>query len=166
MRSISDRFKAALFKENTDEVTTALITITHPDLPTTLRFSSNPSQRLSTEPLAYGTISRGETFDYVPMKFTLPADQDDAPPTIDIIIVNVGRETVPLLRSTLTPASVTVEIILDAYPDDVEATFPEFDLVSAPYEGETATLSLAVDTMQTEPYPAGTFSPSGFPGLF
>jgi len=166
MRTLSARFRAALFRENMEEVVALLVTVTHPDLGETLYFSSDPTLRLSTEPLLYGTVSRGNTYNYVPMQVTLPADQEDAPPTIDLTISNVGREAVPLLRSTATPASVTVDIVLAEYPDDVETSFPEFDLVRADYGGDDAILSLALDAMTTEPYPAGSFTPAYFPALF
>lgn len=166
MRNLSARFKAALFRENMDEVAVALITITHPFLTTPLLFSSDPSARLSIDPLRYGTVSRGKTYDFVPVTITFPADQEDAPPTIDIQLSMVGREAVPLIRSAIEPASVTIEVVLAEYPDDVEAIFPDFDLVSAQYGGNDATISLAVDMLATEPFPAGSFTPAYFPAMF
>ncbi|OCC01716.1 hypothetical protein BA190_27530 [Labrys sp. WJW] len=166
MRTLSARFRAALYRENMEEVPAMLITITHPDLTTPLHFSSDPTERISTEPLLYGTVSRGTQYNFVPFQVTLPADQDDAPPTIDITLSVVGREAVPLLRSAIEPPSVTLEIILAQYPDDVEAVFPDFDLVSASYGGDSATISLAIDSMASEPFPAGSFTPSYFPGMF
>ncbi len=165
-RNLSARFKAALFRENMEEVAVALVTITHPTLDEPLRFSSDATVRVSTEPLLYGTISRSEQYLFVPIDITFPADQDDAPPTIDITLSAVGREAVPLLRQAIEPATVTIEVVLAEYPDDVEAIFPDFDLVNASYGGDSATISLAIDSLATEPFPAGSFTPAYFPGLF
>lgn len=165
-RTLSAGFKAALLSQSADEDAVALLTITHPTLATPLRVSSHPTTCLGVDPLRYGTISRGRTFDYIAFQITLPEDAEGKPPAFDIVLANIGRETVALLQSALEPATVTVEIVSITNPDLVEIEWPEFDLVSAEYDDETVRIGLALDAMATEPYPADGFTPAGFRGLF
>ena len=70
------------------------------------------------------------------------------------------------MKSVITPANVTIEIVLASAPDDVEVTFPDFQLTASQGDDGSITLSLTVDTMASEPYPADNFTPSAFPGLW
>lgn len=173
-RAVSEAFQAAANAEETGEVVVILLTITHADLEAPIRLSNDPTQRLdlleseseaSGQPV-YGTISRGDSYLYLPFQLTLPQEQDQSPPSARVVIENVGRDLVPLLRSTSTPAQVTIEILLASDLETVEVTFPTLDLAQADYDAGQATLDLVVDYLANEPYPAGNFDPSGFPGLF
>jgi hypothetical protein len=165
-RSISLDARKSIYAEQTGEVWVFLVTITHEDLVEPMLFSSDPTERLSDDPLQYGTVSRGNAYAYLPMTVTLPDDSDGTAPTIKLSLDNVLRDTVPLLRSVSTPPSVTAEMVLASSPDTVEASFPAFDLIDANYDSGQVTVDLTVDALSTEPYPADTFTPSGFGGLF
>jgi hypothetical protein len=165
-RSLSLTFRAAAYAEHTGEIVITLVTIEHDSLPGPLRFSSDPTHRISVDPLVYGTESRGESFVFLPMSLVLPDDNDDAAPALKLTLDNVSRDTIPTIRSVSDPATVTVEFVLASAPDVVEASWPEFDLVNAEYDALQVPLDLVVNALATEPYPAGTFSPASFPGLF
>lgn len=166
MRTVSEDFRAAMFGQETDEVPVLLLTITHPDLSTTWRLSSDNKDLLDEENQLRGTFSRGWSFYFFPMDVSLPEEGDDASNVIQITLDNVTREITPLLKSTVTPASVTIEIVLASAPDDVEVEFPDFELVSADVDAGSVVLSLTVDTMASEPFPADNFTPSAFGGLW
>jgi hypothetical protein len=51
-------------------------------------------------------------------------------------------------------------------PDVVEIEFPELDIVGAQYDANSIQMEMQVDALVTEPFPADTFTPSNFPGLF
>lgn len=165
-RGLSAGFKAALLAERADEDAVALLTISHQSLATPLRVSSHPTECFGIDPLRYGTRSRGEIYDFIEFQITLPEDADGKPPTFDIVLPNIGRETIALLQTAVEPASVTVEIVSIHAPDLVEIEWPDFDLVSAEYDDETVRVGLALDALATEPYPADGFTPAGFRGLF
>jgi hypothetical protein len=164
-RSLSLTLRTALNAQETGEVPVFLLTVTHDDLATPLRFSSDPTSRISEEPLRYGTVSRSDTYDFLPMTLTLPDDSDGTPPAFSITLDNVMRDMIPLLRSVSTPAQVTIELVLASDPDSVEVTWPDFDLVNASYDAGQISIDLAVNSLATEPYPAGTFTPGAFPAL-
>ena len=164
--TLSLNFRKAANAAQTGEIPVVLVTVAHDLLDEPMRFSSDPTQRLSTDPLRYGTVSRGHSFDYLPMQMTPPEDGDDNTPSIELIVTSLTKQLTPLLRSTQTPARVTTEIVLASSPDNVEGAWPDFDLVNANGAGSDVTMTLSVEALSTEPYPAGLFSPGNFPGLF
>lgn len=178
-RTVSATFKAAAFASQTGEVLVTLLTISHDSLEDgPLRLSSDPTVRLdllgsegsegeaSGGQPRYGTVSRGETYSFLPFRVTLPDESDDAPPAVRLEVDNVSRELVPLLRSTSTPAEVQVEILLASDLDTVEVAFPVLQVAEVDYDADRVTINLVVDYLAAEPFPAGSFDPSGFPGLF
>jgi len=165
-RSVSLTFREAMNAQETGEVVIVLMTITHPSYPTPLRLSSDPTERLSETPLRYGTISRGETYLFCPFSTSLPDDVDERAPTARFMLQNVSRDLVEVVRSISSPAKAKIEVVLASSPDAVEIEYPEFDVKNASYNANIMTLELSIDALTDEPYPAGTFSPAGFPGLF
>lgn len=166
-RTVSDVFKAAALAQETGEVVIALLTITHPDMSEAIRISNDPTQRLQDTPdLLYGTISRGEQYLFIPFQLTLPNEEDRTPPAARLIIDGVGKELIPLVRSVSTPAQAVIEIVLGSDLDTVEIQFPPLMIASAEYTAGSISLDLVMDYLSQEPYPAWSFDPSGFPGLF
>lgn len=166
MRSLSLQALQSMYSQETGEVAVVLLTIEHPSLAMPLRFSSNPTQRLSDAPLRYGTTSRGNTFDFLPFTAQLPDEKSEQGPQTKLVLDNIDREAIKVLRSTATPATVDMEIVLASTPDVVEVAVPQFDLVGADYDESTITIDLQIDAFIHEPFPAGIFSPAYFPGLF
>ena len=83
--------------QETGEVPVFLFTVSHPNLGSPLRFSSDPTQLHTDTPLVYKTVSRGLTFFYMPISAVLPDDKDESPPSAKITLDNVNRETITLL---------------------------------------------------------------------
>lgn len=150
----------------TDEVLVLLVTVYDPDSGSLLRFSSDNAERFSDEPLAYGTTSRGDAFNFLPMKVTFPSSGDDTAPAMSVTLDAVAQEAVPLLRSIRSMASVTIELVLASSPDTVEMAFPAFDLTQFDLSAGSCTVSLSLDSLESEPFPGPTFNPQAFPGLF
>lgn len=166
MRTLSLNFRKSLFSQESGEYPIFLLTIEHESLTSPIRLSSDATTRLTEDPLRYGTLSRGETFLFVGMEITLPDEQDKAPPSAKMTIMNASRELIPLARSITTPASVTIEAVLASALDAVELEIPAMDMVGLQYDADQLSFALQIDALATEPYPAGTFDPASFPGLF
>lgn len=165
-RTFSSVFQAALMAQETGEVVVALLTITHADLATPIRLSSDPTVRISTDPLLYATTSRGNDFTFLPFTFTLPEDKSGAPPRVELVFDNINRSMVALLRSVSTPVSVLLELVLASSPNIVELALPAMQMAEVQISEDTISVSLVIDHLINEPFPAGTFSPGAFPGLF
>ncbi len=166
MRSLSLNFRRALFAQESGEIPIFLLTITHPSLTTPIRLSTDNTTRISTDPLVYGTVSRGNTFLYAGVGVQLPDEQDRAAPAAKLIIENITRELVPTARSIASPASCMIEVVLASALDTVELVFPGLDMSNLQYDQATLQFDLTMDALVTERFPSGTFGPANFPGLF
>ncbi len=166
MRTLSLNLRKALFAQETDEIPIFLLTITHASLAVPIYLSTDATAQLSTDPLTYGTISRAITFLYVAASVSLPDEQDKSPPACKLTIENVTRGLIPLARSVATPPTVKIEAVLASALDTVEMTWPVMEMSHLTYDVATLEFDLTMDALVSEPYPAGTFSPAYFPGLF
>ncbi|KAA0970314.1 hypothetical protein FPY71_07255 [Aureimonas fodinaquatilis] len=166
MRTLSLTMRQTLAGQDSGRVAVVLLTISHPMMSVPFRFSSDPTQLLSETPLQYGTISRGSPFLFFPFSISLPDDVGERAPVSQIQIENVSRTMVELIRSAPSRATVGIELVLASSPSSVEVAFPPFDLNGATYNADTITMELSMDSLSSEPFPAGRFNPAGFPGLF
>lgn len=154
-----------------DQVEVVLWHITHPDLSAPVRLSTDPTERLSVDPLRYGTRSTWQTEDGSPFYFIIasalvPDDKGDAPATAKIVLANVDSSIAVLLRSFVTPATVDMAVVLAATPDLVEFECLGLQLVSSEPNGDLVTLNLSREPLTAEPWPSGKMTRSRFPGLW
>jgi hypothetical protein len=166
MRVLSLNFRTALFGQESGEVPIFLLTITHDDLEEPICLTTDPTERKSTDPLIYRTMSRGTEFLYAGVDVTIPNEEDKSPPVSKLTIANVTRGLIPLARSVSTPPSVKIEMVLASDLDTVETTFPAMDMSNLTYDASFLNFDLTMDSLTSEPYPSGTFSPAYFSGLF
>jgi hypothetical protein len=170
MTTTSLNFREAAFASETDRVPIALITIEHDDLTGPMRISTDPTQEFpehsTDENKVYGTLSNGIQYLFFPVRLTLPDDTEDGPGEMKLEIDNVLRQYTADIRSIFTPAICQVDIVMDNALDVVDASWPEFKMTNIEYNATIITATLRLETLDTEPYPAGKFMPSSFPGLF
>lgn len=165
-RALSSGFLAGLFAQEAEEVIVCLLTVTHEELEEPIRLSSDPTTRMSDDPLLYATYSRGEEYLYLPFEFTLPDDKSDSPPRVQLSLDNTERSLVAILRSFSSPATIAVELVLASEPDEVEIELPAMQLSDVNIDEGRIAATLVADPLINEPHPAGRFTPGSFPGLF
>ena len=100
------------------------------------------------------------------MRIKLPDDTDEGPGEMQLEIDNVHRAYTETIRSVQTPVICRVDLVLDNALDTIEGSWPEFKLTNITYNATTITGTLRLETLETEPYPSGSFVPSYFRGLF
>lgn len=166
MRVLSLNFRQALFAQESGEVPIFLLTITHASLAAPIYLTTDPTERYSTDPLGYRTVSRSINFLYAGVDVTIPDEQDKSPPASKLTIANVARDLIPLARSVSSPPQVKIEAVLASDLNTVEMTWPALDMSNLQYDANQLVFDLTMDSLVTEPYPAGTFSPAYFAGLF
>lgn len=152
------------FEENSAEVEIALFTITHPDLEDPIRLSTDPTERLSVDPLQYGTTSNGETYLYAAMSAYVPDDQKQSPPRTALIIDNVDALYVQLLRSFTTYARADIELVMASDPDFAFQRYRRLSIVAANYDESKVTLEMSREPFTSEPH-GGRMSKEESPGL-
>lgn len=167
--SMSPRAVAAALVQETDEREVCLLTLTHPAWDTPVRLSTDATTYLGEyddgSPM-YGTISRGETYDYCPMQPALPDSQDEQPPTGRVSIENVSRIVGPYLRMIDDEyPRVTVEVVLASTPDVVDQVWPELDLNSMKMDQSTCEVDITMDVASDDAIPWMRFIPAFFPNL-
>ncbi len=163
--TLSLDFRKELTRDSSADIPITLLTFTHPELFEPIRITSDETTCLSIDPYMMGTISRGETFYYVPVALVLPGDDEAAAPQMKISIATIDQAIIRAIRSTGVPASCLFELVHASDPDDVNVALDYFELVSAPYDQAQATLVLSQEAFWSEPWPRGSMTPTWFPGL-
>lgn len=161
----SNAFNQAAFAPETEEVFIALLTFTSDQLESPLYITSDPMVDL---PIAgvRGVISNGQEYVYVPFEIYLPRDDKSGTVSAKLQMENIDRLIVGTLRSITQPVVVQIQIVLSGNVDFVEMNFDNFRLTNIFYDVMKVGGDLTLDYWGLEPFPAGRFTPSGFPGLF
>ncbi|WPY94672.1 hypothetical protein T8T21_00670 [Limimaricola variabilis] len=174
MRRVSLNARTAFAASTTAEVEVALIMIEHPSLAAPVRLSTDPTERIATEPeLMYGTRSAWmgsdpltEPFLFVLASAEVPGDLEDAPAAARIVFDNVSSDQAAVLRSFTDLATVHLAVVLASSPDLVEVEYRGMQLVSA--EGNAGEISIEISRapIEEEAVPMDRFTKDRFPGLY
>jgi len=170
MRTVSLNARLAQDAHASDEIHVALFEIEHADLPEPILLSTDNADRISLEPLVYGTRSTWRStasrdFLWIIASTVLPSDLDDAPAAATIILENLDRRMAEVVRSFTTPATFHMAVVLSSSPDLVEAEYTELLLTSAEITAGEITLSISREEIESEYVPGGRMTARTFPGL-
>ena len=172
MRRLSLNARLMQDAEVPDDIYVVLFEFTHPDLDAPIRLSTDNTERLSTDPLYYGTRSiwRGADPDQEPYLWViasalLPSDMEDAPAEGTIVLESLDDRITKILRSFTDPASVSMGVVLASSPDQIEQEWSGMNLTSANIGIGEITLSFSREEIELEYFPSGRMSRDRFPGL-
>jgi len=172
MRRVSLNERLAQDAEATAEIYVALFYIDHPQLDAPIRLSTDNTERLSDDPLMYGTRStwmnskpQKEPFLFVLASAVIPSDLEDAPAAGSFILENVDNEIAKLLRSFTNLATLHLAIVLASSPNLVEAEFRDMKITSADIDAGEVTIEFSREDIEDEKYPNGRMTKDRFPGL-
>lgn len=162
-RTLSNTMLEAMTAGQSGTPTLVLLTITHPDLETPLRIVNN------TENVTSG----GNTFTGMGFEIALPDNSEGAAPRARLRIDNTSQWLTPTIRGLSGQFQVTIEI---AIPSNIAASPPEYnnvevsflpmDLVDVQWDAATVEGSLTYENIANNKFPAGSFTPYDFPGMF
>ena len=165
-RALSSSALVAINSPETGQVFVTLLTFSGAGLASPIRLCDDPASRLADDPLTYGLVSRSQTFLYCPIDVTLPSSSAEQQPRARLAVDNVDRSLMADLRTLTAPMDVLLEIVRAAAPDTVELSIAGFQLRDVSYSAERIEGSLLLRDLRRDPFPAGRFTPSLFPGLF
>lgn len=172
MRRLSLNARLAQDADLSDEVHVVLLQIEHPDLEAPIRLSTDNTERITTEPLVYGTRSRwrganpaAEPFLWVVASALLPSDLDETPAAATIVLENLDAGMAVLLRSFTDVATLHMAVVLASSPDLVEAEWTDLQLLSAEITAGEITLQFSREEIELERFPSGRMTRDRFPGL-
>lgn len=165
---ISDNLRQAAYAQDTDVAVIVLITLTDPLTQSDpIRVCSVPVEKFSDlGENVYGVTSNGDRYLFLPFEIQLPQDDKTGTVSATLTIDNVTREIIQYARQTRNLLNVTVQVVLSNDLDHVEMEYKDFKLRNITYDALTISGDLSIDYLGLEPFPAGRFTPSGFPGLF
>lgn len=161
-------FLREAFAQETGVAIILLLTITHESLSEPILISTDPTSRVeetATE-IVYGTVSNAKNYLFMPIRIKPPSEDDEGPGNMRLEIDNITRELVPSIRSLTSPPSCQVDIITSDDLDNVIASWPEYLMTNLQYDKDKISAELTLELLHNEPFPAGSFNPSEFPGLF
>lgn len=133
-----------------------LLTITHADIVTPMRFVRN----------TVDIVSRSNTFTAFPFDFAPPGEGEDGVTAARIVIDNIDRRIVETLRALATPPTVLVEIVLGSTPDTVREDFPPFEIRVASGDRNQISADLTDIDDDGEAAVRWLFTPAVAPALF
>ncbi len=168
-RSLNAR--AALDAQSSAEVEVVLIYLDHPTFGAPVRVSSDPTVRLSHDPIMYGTRSawidgKAEPYYFSGAHLAMPGDQDDAPAAAQITLDAFDAGIVTALRGFSDYATAHLAVVLASSPDVIEEEWRDLKLVGVTYSAGNVTLQLSRDPIENDGVPMDNVTPQRFPGLF
>ena len=170
LTSMSAEAIRSVFSPEADSDIFMLLTIYDFNNPATVvaRLCDGFTQRISEtdDDVVYGVVSNGQNFIFLPMEITLPTEHEANAPACSITMHDVTRYIMPLVRELNGPPMVKLELILAKTPDIIEASFSEFYLNGITYSTDSISAQLTMINYAIEPFPAHSFTPALFPGMF
>ena len=172
MRRVSLNARLIQDAPASDEIYVALFEITHPDLPAPIRLSTDNTERLSDDPLYYGTRSTWrnnhstEPFLWVVASALMPSDLEDAPASATLILENLDQRMAEVVLSFTSVATLHMACVLASSPDLVEAEYTDLFITTADINAGEITLSINREEIELHLVPGGRMTTSTFPGLY
>lgn len=153
----SARFVAATLAPNAEEVFAHLVTIEHASFPAPLRWCTSGAD----------LTSNGRLFTAKAMKVVLPGESADrGGRTGRLTIDNVERANIAMLRQATSFPIVTIEVVLRAFPDDIELSWLGLEWRTQRPNVGVIEAEIAPRDDGVETFPFQRFSPHRCPGLY
>jgi hypothetical protein len=160
----------AIFSPEADSDLLFLLTIYDPTNPSTVvaRICDGFTKRISetADEVVYGVTSNSQDFVFLPMEISLPTEEEAQAPRCSIVLRDVTRYVIPIVRTIVGPPTVKMELVLAKTPDTVEASFSGFYISNFSYNADSVTADLSMIDYEREPFPMHSFTPAYFPGMF
>ena len=110
--------------------------------------------------------SNGQLFTAFPFEVTLPPDDGGTPRAMKVQTFNVSRDLIEILRGTLEPPEVSVELITSNNPNDVHKTIDFLRVSGLEYDALTVSFDLIAKSAFARKTQKHTYNQAEFPGLF
>jgi hypothetical protein len=155
---------AAANAESTGEAWLVLLDISHASLSTPIRVANN-----------HVDVTRGgNAYVAFPFELQLPRDEAAERPVARLRFDNIGEFEVDGVKKTLadivrsagTPATVAATVVLGSDPNLTEAGPFEMTLRNVKVNALEVAGDLYLEDVLNEPFPADSFVPSQYPGMF
>jgi hypothetical protein len=154
-RTISHDAMRAMLAQSTSEVFIELLVIEHSDMAEPLRFCNN----------SVDVISNGNVYRAFPFQATLPSDEEDREPRLELTISNVDRTIVQAVRGLSGRPTFTISVITASEPNVYQFNPHPFDVLSVRGGVDTLVFTAIFSEFVQEVFPRLSFSPVHFRAL-
>jgi hypothetical protein len=110
--------------------------------------------------------SNGQLYTAFPFSFTLPNDDVDSEPQLNITLSNVGLDLKDSFRSNTQDVLADIKVVFASVPDFSEITINSLQVRSISYSAKSINITLKYDDILNTTVPSATYNPSDFPGVF
>lgn len=155
-RSLSNAFRVASNRLQTDVAFLILLTIRYSPSKTIYRVTDN------TEDI----VSRGETYTAYPFALQLPVESGEEIGIAQLTIDNVDLLLVDMLREAEEAPRVDIEVVLSSAVDVVEIAVLDLALRDVQWDASTITAKLFNEDFLSQSFPSDIYNPQEFAGLF
>jgi len=148
----------AVLAHNTEEVFLNCLRLAHPSLTEDIRVVCSKKN----------ITHAGEEYIAYPFTVRLPNDSEEGVAQFAVELDNTDRRIVEAARSMAggIPATVTFFAVLGSDPESVEVGPYEATVREITYDFQKVSMSCTFEDHLNEAYPALSFTPDKFPGLF
>ncbi len=147
----------SMFAQQTGEVWLQCLTVAYASLAQPLRFVNDvqPLVRSSGTHIAF------------PFRIELPQDSESEQVSVQLVLDNVDRQIVQMIRTLTSTPTITLEVVLRSTPNAVEAGPFVFVVKSASYDAMQVTLTLGYEIdLLNMPANKWRITPANCPGTF
>ena len=169
LTSMSPEAIKQMFSPDADSDLVTLLTLYDEDGVTVIaRLADNYTKRISetNDDVIYGITSRGNDYTFLPLEITLPSEEEANAPRCSIVMYDVTRHLVPIIRTITRPLKTKIELVLSKSPDTVEVMFDDFEIRNFNYNQDQVTAELTMVSLDREPFPMYSYTPAYTPGIF
>lgn len=133
-----------------------LMTIQDSGSGTTLRVVSNLED----------VTSNGQVYTAFPFEVTLPPDDGGTPQSLKVTTVNASRDLIEIIRGTLEPPMVRLDLITSNAPDLIHKSIDFMQVGGVEYDALTVGFDLVSSSAFVRKTQQHAYNQAEFPGLF
>jgi len=111
-------------------------------------------------------VSRGNTFTAFPFDLVLPPDDGQRPQNCQLVCANVDQALTRVIRETLAPPQVLLELVLSDALNTVEKAIDFMKVAEVQYDANQVTFTLAPSNLFARKTCTATYNQAEFPALF
>jgi hypothetical protein len=110
--------------------------------------------------------SNGQVFTAFPFEVTLPPDDGGTPQSLKVTTVNASRDLIEIIRGTLEPPTVRLDLITSNNPDLIHKTIDFMQVGGVEYDALTVGFDLVSSSAFARKTQQHVYNQAEFPGLF
>ncbi len=110
--------------------------------------------------------SGGQVYTAFPFEVTLPPDDGGTPQSLKVTTVNASRDLIEIIRGTLEPPTVKLDLITSNNPNLIHKTIDFMQVGGVEYDALTVGFDLVSSSAFARKTQQATYNQAEFPGLF